>query len=352
MRYGRAFILGGKYQSVVRRSRAAHKAILWQTRDRFLPDLLSLVKALAADKNTAGIEVYGLWDDNHQFSQSDIPFITEVAQKIEKVAVMTPKKKFYFAPFLEHEFKKAFMLELFRELQPKVPNLILVNNPIKQGDFLDDTRYIDEVHIGSKTGKPKKQFFVSVDGRADSPKNKKGYGNGSVDMDHAAQVESYSGALVFMDWVLQDNGKRNTKDETKRKDRKSWLTPEMDKSVCYLGQDPGAMQIKKGHLWKSHGEQNDNVNDPDNPTGNRPVYISAKEKYKSVKLKASNGKVLEEVTRSQKYVHGNGWLYRFPQWGFKYAQQANKISGSPICTIVCDGETVGVLNLAFRIPGR
>lgn len=350
MIYGRAFILGAKYPSVVKRSRAKHKALLWNTRDDFIKEhiITKLLRELAQDKKTESIELYGLWDDNHRFSAKDKDFVIKVGLKFNDIARATLHKKFYYAPFLEHELDKKFMLELFRELAPLVPNLELVNNPSGKGQFLDDVRYIDELHIsGGKTGKPKKRFFISVDGRADS---KKGHGNGSVDMDHQAQVDSYPGALVWMDWVLQDNGKKNTKDETARKDRKAWLTTTLDDSVCFLFTERGEHWIKKGDLWKSHAEQHGS--DADNLEANRPVYISSKKKYKRVAVQSLDGKTIEVNTNPIKDKHGEGYLYRFKKWGFKMAHAARGFTGKPTCLIVADGEIVGRLNCGFRIPGR
>lgn len=338
MRYGRAFILGGKYKDVVRQSWAKHKAVLFQTRDKFLPNIMPLIKALVAERRSESIEVYGLWDDGHSFSEKDYKFVIDLAKKLQPLAAAS-KKEIYYAPFLEARRSRAQQLELFQLIEAVAPNLILVNSAIAGGgEWLNHDKYKDELHLDGGLPKPRGKYLVSVDGRA---QEKKGHGNGSVDMPHQKFVSEHPNAFIWMDWVLQDNGKKNTKDDNKRKDRKAWLTKAMDDSVCRLSVGSGNVSLPKGHLWKSHAEQHtDNCDDPNN---NRPVYISNGPNYKRVQIvNIASGKVMETVTNGVKYKHGPGYLYRFKKWGWSYGR----------CKLVCDGKEIGVISAGFRIPGR
>lgn len=343
---GRAFILGGKYPNVVKRSRAKHKALLFQTRDKFIPDITPLTKALIADNKTESIQWYGLWDDGHNFYPGDVDQIIRLAVKFQALKVNS--KPLYFAPFLEHETNAEFMRKVMGRLAEEAPKLILVNNPTAKGQYLNDDRFVDELHIGSGMSKPKKRYIVSVDGRAQIAR---GHGNGSVDMDYRAERAKFPDALIWMDWITQDNGKYGPKDNRKRHERDAWLYEALDESVCFLPTEQGEMFLTKGHIWKSHGEQDAEkpIADPDD---NRPAYISAKLKYKKVEIADSEGDVIETVTRSAKYKHGDGYLYRFTRWGYKMAQTAKGKTNSPTCHLICDGEEIGRFNPGFRIPGR
>jgi hypothetical protein len=151
--------------------------------------------------------------------------------------------------------------------------------------------------------------------------------------------------------VCQDNGKYGPKDTRKRHERDAWLYEAMDESICFLGSEPGEMFLENGHLWKSHGEQDEHKPIPDSDD-NKPAYITSGKQYKKVQLKTLNGTVLETQTDSVKYKHGPGYLYRFDRWGYKYAQIARKETGKPACLLVCDGKVIGRFNPGFRIPGR
>jgi hypothetical protein len=347
--YGRAYILGGKYQDVVKRSKAKHKALLCQTRDKFLPDITPLTKTLAIDRTTESIEWYGLWDDGHSFSNKDDSLVISLAKKLEAIAQKAPEKDFYYAPYLEHRKSAAYMLKLFSNISTVAPSLTLVNSAISGGgEWLNHPTYRDEYHLDGGLPKPKGIYLVSVDGRANE---KKGHGNGSVDMPHEKLVAEHPNAIIWMDWITQDNGKYGPKDKRKRNERDAWLYPDLDDSVCFLTNDPGEMSLAKGHIWKSHGEQDEHKPIPD-ADDNKPAYISNGPQYKKVEIKTISGKVLETVTKSVKFKHGPGYLYRFKRWGFKYAQLAKKDTGKFTCVLVCDGKEIGRFNPGFRIPGR
>lgn len=347
----RAFILGGKYPAVVKKSKAKWKALLWNTRDKFLSEkvMKNLLTALAKDQRTDVIELYGLWDDGHSFSEKDIPFVVGVAKIFNQIAEENPGKTYYFAPFLEHREANPFMNEVFDRCIMVGSKLLMVNNPISGGgQYLYRDGITNEMHADSGLGKPKGDYILSIDGRADP---KKGHGNGSLDMANYNLAKEHPNAIAILKWITQDNGKFGPKDSRKRPARDAWLYAALDQAVCHTSTEPAEMTLAKGHLWKCCGEQ-DSVKPIADSDDNRPAYISAKLQYKKVQLKALNGRVLETVTRSAKYKHGPGYLFRFTRWGFKMAEEAKKYTGETTCELFVDGKSIGKFDPGHRIPGR
>lgn len=342
MIYGRAYIGGAKYPKVVKRSKAPFKALLCDS----FGSIDKLTDKLGADKKTTHIQWYGMWKDNHDFKKSDFPKIIANAKKLQSFAIKYPSKFFYFCPMLEDKQSESFKLDLMQKCKAVAPNVQLVNNPLKGGAYLKG--FINEIHHDDHNGIPEGTYFFSLDGRAGSPNNSR-YKNGSVDAPHESYRQKYSNAFVFMEWILQDNGKRNTKDETKRPFRKAWVTRELDDSVSYLMKQVTGAFVKKGDLYGSHSEQH-----TDNGGGiqNKPFYITEKKRYNKLELKTQNGKILETITRSEKYNHGDGYLYRFKNWGYKYGEKALSLSGSAMCNIFADGVKIACVDPGFREPGR
>jgi hypothetical protein len=336
---GRAFILGAKYPRVVKRSKAKFKALLCD----IVGDITRLTEALARDKVTDHIQWYGKWKDLHNFSNADTADIKRNAAKLQKLAVKYHNKKFYYAPYLEDRLSAEFKIKIFQELRDIAPSVELVNCPIKGGAILKD--YINEIHADGGIPKPKGRYFYSVDGRASELK---GFKNGSVDMPHDLRLK-HADAEVLMEWVLQDNGKRNTKDKRKREDRGAWLTETMDRSVCFHFTERGPVVLAKKYLYGSHAEQS---SDEGGGTQNKPFFISpVAEPFNQISITDLQGKVIAKSLPRLKYKHG-GWLYRFTDWGFRYAEKAIKAQGSPTCFIVADGKRLGKINPGFRQPGR
>jgi len=338
MIWGRAYIGGAKYPKVVRRNKAPFKALLCDS----FGSIDKLTDKLGADSHTQHIQWYGIWKDNHDFKKSDIPKMVANAKKLQSLAVKYPSKFFYYCPMLEDKQNESFKLDVMQKCKAVAPNVQLVNNPLKGGAYLKG--FINEIHHDDHNGIPEGVFFFSVDGRAGGE-----YKNGSVDMPHQKYVEKYKNAFVFMEWILQDNGKRNTKDETKRPFRKAWVTPDLDDSVSYLMKEISGTSVKKGDLYGSHSEQ---YTDGGGGTQNKPFYITESKRYKKLELKTLNNVTLETITHSEKYNHGSGYLYRFKDWGFKLGEKAKKLSGSSLCNIFADGKKIATIDPGFREPGR
>lgn len=344
MIYGRAYIGGAKYGKVVRRSKAPFKALLCDS----FGSIDKLTDKLGADSHTQHIQWYGMWLDDHKFQKKHIPKMVENAKKLQKLAEKYPSKFFYYCPMLEDRQTESFKLDVMAKCKAVAPNVQLVNNPLKGGAYLKG--FINEIHHDDHNGKPEGIYFFSFDGRAGSPKETSPkYKNGSVDAPHQKYVEKYSDAFVFMEWILQDNGKRNTKDDTKRPFRKAWLTADQDDSVSHLFKTVLGAWVNKGDLYGSHSEQH---TDSGGGTQNKPFYITESKRYNKIQLLTQNGKVLETCDRPEKYKHGNGYLYRFKDWGYRLSQKAQKLSGSPMCHIVADGRKIGLVEPGFREPGR
>jgi len=342
----RAFIAGGKYPKVVRRNRALHKAILIHE-DFDIKATYQLFDDLGKDNRTPYIQAYGLWKDKHDFNSLDIPIVVERAKRFQAIADKYPHLHFFYCPFLEHKKDAAFMYKVMDACRKVAPTLQLVNNPIKGGAYLDG--FIDEIHHDDHNGKPPGAYFYTDDGRAGTPKDSR-YKNGSVDAPLQKIRIKYNDAVVNGKWALQDNGKANTKDETPRKNRKAWVTNTLDDSIMYTcrDQEPG-VYVKKGDIYGSHSEQ---FSDTGGGKENKPFYITSKVRYKKLQLVASNGKVLATETKSERYKHGDGWLYRFSKWGFQYGNEAHKMTGSYLCNIVADGKVIGKVDPGFREPGK
>lgn len=318
MLFGQDFLGGAKYQSKVLKHGTGAVGVFMNT----FGDALPLIKALVARGQCKAIRAQGVWSDTHSFGSKEEALAIREAKRLEPIA-RSANIPIYYSPYCEHKKKASEMLKLMNKIKAVAPSLFLVNCPIRGGQYLDG--FINEVHHDDNPGTPPGQYIFSFDGKH------------CVDADVEAYKKKHANAIMFFMWVLQYNGKKNSKDTTPRPQRKAWPSERLIESVQYLYTDKGVTNLDNKYLYKSHAEQH---TDQGEPRANKPVIILPN-RPKKLELVTGDGRVLAKTTESVKYQSG-GWLYRFTDWGYRYAKTAH------LCFLRADNKNIGVVNPGFR----
>lgn len=278
-----------------------------------------IVRDIQSGRGLIGVQ--GLWaGKSHNYTSSHRVLAIKIAKVLNQISIQFGKP-IYYSPFCEHKKDKAYMLALFADIHKVAPKLILVNSPIRGGQFVNDPRYIDEIHHNDKPpGMPKGKFIFSMDGLHQP----------DCDITNYLHYLSNPNCIAFFVWALQHNCKKNTKDLTPAKQRKCKPTHDLNMSLIFqLENKKQAVSLQKGHISKSHAEQHENVD----MRANELTYIGPKgARPKKVKIGTMD---LEEsgITDDGRPV------FRSNRWAYKAGR---------VATVLVDGKSVGTVDIPFR----
>jgi len=338
---GRAYVGLAKYKNVVLQSHPRDWALAALQEVDGFGNAMPAFQELASNAVAPVIQSYGMWKDNHVFTEKDLPLILNRAQAFNKLATQYKGIDFIFAPTLEHSISDVKLSEKFlNESAKAAPKCQIVNNPVRDGARKGafSKKYENEIH-GVTPEIPSGRFAISADGKS------------LVDYDVTKWKSDYSKATRRLIWDPNDNGRLETKDTTPRGQRGAYLTVDCNNSLIFLATDkmPGWCKSYKGFLYKSHADCHyikDNPRNGLDARSNKPCLI-VPQQFKKIELVTAFGQVLGTFSKQQPYEDGRFRAY-LPEFGFKYAQQAIKLTKGPHLAVVADGKQIAVINPGFR----
>jgi hypothetical protein len=290
-------------------------------------DSLPAVERLVL-KGCKHVRIHLLWSDSHTFGSADLRKMVSEARRVERLAKRYPGVTWEVSPFCEHNI--AAPDPYLKRCAEVAPSCTIVNTPFRGGL---SRKYKNEVH--GLHSAPGNSFNYSFDGTS------------SVDSDVPKIAEVMAPADVFFLWVPQFKGRKTKSDATPRPDRKAWPSQEMVDSVAFLATARGSVRILQNSLWKSHAEQS---NTPPAPKELKPVLITPHSDTHAVIIAAKNRKEIARMARfPDPFIDGRQRYYAM-QWGYRLAEKAIAVSGSPMCEIWVGETRIGRLNPAFRGP--
>lgn len=276
------------------------------------------------------VRVHLLWKDNHAFTAKDIPLVQREARRFVPIINKFPGIEFRISPTCEHKMSTALAERFIGATRTELPTrVIMVNTPMAGGAILPGIT--NEFH-GNKAKPFPGHFDFSFDGDAAEDSDVEGMKARMKDCD------------TFYIWGPRFNGRWETKDPTPIKLRKGWPDAEYIRSLSFLSKQKGMTSVRKGDLLKSHAE---NKGDGD-WRAEKPVYITDS-KTSKIEMRTKDG-LLVTTLKYYGTFSGGGFRYYSPEWGYKSAEKALKLSGSPLTDIYIDNKKVGVCNLGFRDP--
>lgn len=261
------------------------------------------------------IRVQGLWAASHVYNNEKKAIA--IAKELNKLG------KLYYSPYCEHKKTAKDMIALFRKIEDAAPNLILVNSPIKGGQWVEG--YLNEIHHNDKpSGMPRGQYIYSMDGLHQPDCN--------IEIYKARHLNDPL-CIAFGIWALQHNAKINAKinakDKTPAKLRKCKPTKELNEALIFQVENAKqSVNLPKDWLYKAYSEQHHNVD----TRANKPVILTPKGKrFKSVTL--GKHKLRESG------VHDGHQVWRFSKWGYQTGRTLE---------IKADGKLIGTVDAAWR----
>lgn len=289
------------------------------------PAVASILKA----GKCAQVRVQLAWHDNHHFTPADFPKIRDEAKKWCKLVAANPHVDWYFSGACEHDMGAKEALKLANIVQDTIANCTYVDNPMRQGSYnLIAANVLAERH-GSEATPPYETFWYSFSFD----------GSSCVDANVTEIKLRLSSATLFMFWVPQFNGRKGVNDTTPRALREAWPSGDLIRSVAFLATERGEVKLPASWLLKSHAE------DVGGTRANKPVFIMPFS-TKQITLKC-NGKVLLTCPLYGSYA-GGGYRYYSPEWGYRTAERAIALSGSPVVEVWANRRKWGTVNMAFR----
>jgi hypothetical protein len=265
------------------------------------------------------VKIQMLWDDAHDFGDSDIPMLKTIAENYERIAKEFPKIVFYLSPFCEHRLSNP---DKYLDIVARhAPSCIPLNTPW--------------------TGKLSRKYLNEVHGSHEAPAGKYLYSNdgtNSVDANITSDKRQHRRAEIFWFWHPAFNGRKNSADPTPRPERRAWPTPDLIKSVWYLRRDKGKTSLTGNRLWKSHADRHET---PPEPRAYKPVVIISEE---VPELTLHRGKKL--IAKLKYYAPFADGRHRYyaKEFGYKLSIKA----GHRTCTLKAGSKVIGTVNPAFR----
>lgn len=290
-------------------------------------DSLPVARRLLRAGKCNHVRVQLLWsDNNHTYTDRDVPEMIREAKKWEELARNFAEATIELSPFCEHNLQTPDKyLDMVKE---SAPSCVPVNSP---WNGAISRKYKNEKHGPSAA--LKRRYNYSFDGTS------------AVDADVEMFKARHAGAEVFFLWVPQFNGKRNVSDTTPRPDRVCWPSKEHIESAAFLATQGGEAKLPPRGTWKSHAD--DQV--PDHPRELKNLLL-VPEQYTRVELVARSGEVVASAPRDPVPFEDGRWRYYFGSWGYKNALKIKQITGQkiPYARIRADGKFIGRVNPAFR----
>lgn len=298
-------------------------------------DCWPIIDHLAQAGECPIIRVHAMWDDDHQYLPRYEDAIMRSLGELNKRAQQYHHVRFMFSPLCERDNDSPAFEKLWQSLLDSRHHSIALVNSVTKARYRVNA--INEFH-GAKAKPQSGRFGYSFDGKNVWDQNIQKYKN---DLARAEYI-----AL----WVCLFNGKWNDKakhekgaDVTPRPKRKAWPYPEVFPMVSALAGDPGAVELSNKHIWKPQADQHGPERQP---REGKPVFITPVA-GSECRLMSSNGKLIAVMPRDGNFTDGRP-KYRCNLFGFKVAEKAMQLSGSPLVTLRIGTVQVGRIHPAFR----
>lgn len=280
-------------------------------------------------KGCKHVRIHLLWSDSHTFGSADLRKMVSEARRVERLAKKYPGVTWEVSPFCEHNLTAPDPYLV--RCAEVAPSCAIVNTPWRGALSRKFKNEVHGLHSTPNAG----SYNYSFDGTS------------SVDSDVPKVIETHGKSDVFFFWVPQFNGKKTGSDYTPRPERKAWPSQEMVNSVAFLATRRGSVRILQGSLWKSHAEQS---NVPPAIKELKPVLITPHNADQAIIIAAKNRKEIARMPRYPDLFIDGRVRYYAGQWGYRLAEKAIAVSGSPMCEVWINDVRVGRLNPAFRGP--
>lgn len=294
-----------------------------------------LINELKAGR--VGVGVNGLWEDNHTYGDQHIPKIKSIGKDLQAIKNQFPDREIKYRPFTEHRIANP---DKYLDIaQAACPGCIIVNSNW-QGGFTKNPKYENEVH--GHTSYPKELLSKGIKYNFDYD------GMDSHNDDRKTTGEKHANAEEFCDWTFDMNLSISGKDKTPRPERVHRPTKKTIRSLLVYTQIPKGTHnaLPNKYIFK-HCAERHAPNEGDKRACT-PVLLTP-EGGSNLVCKMSNGKKLFSMTNT---TPGKADTYYWrpvtQKWGFEYAKEALKATGSPLCEIVIDGVKKGKVNPAWR----
>lgn len=284
--------------------------------------------------NVAALRLHGIWRDDHNFQESDIPRAIEIAKRAKELAINNPNKKVYYAPFLEHGMKDNLLAKVHASVTKILENKVrYVNAAMPNGAKLKNNMAgLEEIH--HETSIPKRDYIFSFDGHDQNDTDVEMYKNKHKDSD------------FFFSWVFPFNLKYVEKDKTARANRK--LVPPYKLVESLVTQ----MLIKKGNaklpadrIFKAFGEPSfDNDHSKPIERSWQMVFISPYN-GKTITFKDRKNKVVATFTKTTGKYDGRN-IFRCPEWGIDIVKKIDV--PAKVVTVYEGDDAIGKVNPLFR----
>lgn len=204
-RYGIDYIGGVNYRRVIKKHHPTGYAAGFLCYASGWKNGILAARSLAAAGGAARcpvMRISGIWRDDHNFTEKDIPRAVKQAEKVAALAADYPEIKIFFSPWLEHRADKKLWNKCKKACRKVLPRRVKIVNcgPARP-------KGINEVHHSNPV--PGKYIF-SFDGK-DMFKSSVPYWK-----------SKHKNSLYFYGWFPQLNGKCYLNDSTPRSQRKCW----------------------------------------------------------------------------------------------------------------------------------
>lgn len=264
------------------------------------------------------IRVQGIWA-KHVFGSQHEPKAIQIAKELQKIAVANPKCRIEYSPYCENKKTAAYMLALFKKIKPLCPNVVLINSPVKGGEWVDG--YKNEIHHYDKpAGMPKGVYSVSMDGLH------------QPDCDIEELKRLYPNAQEWYVWAIQDNCKPNAKPENNIPPKTRTCKPTHKLHVSMIIQIENTkpkVELKDGFICKSHSEQHHDVDN----RANKLVIVGPK----GVDLKSVKVGQYELVDGG--FTEDRRNTFRSSKWGMDMGG---------VVKVIVNGKSVGTVDTRYR----
>jgi hypothetical protein len=298
--------------------------------DEEFGDCTEAVVALLKTNKCPIIRIQLLWGGkSHTYGDKDIPKIISKSKKWQKIQEQFPNKKVWISFGCEHKLQNPD--KYHKIVMQHAPSCGIINSPLKSGALTNPVW--NEFHGTEKTPrKSKSPILFSFDGTS------------AVDSDVTTYKKNYGNSEVFFMWIPQFNQHKSMKEEDGKK-RDCVPTGWQIESTAYLANARGTTKPPADSIYKSHADQH---NAKPEPRAGKPVLIIAN-KGETITCKAGSQVIATfrrgVVFKENRPGRPKRFIYRIESdYGYKLAQKAIKLTGSPIVALSCGG----TLNLGFR----
>lgn len=151
--------------------------------------------------NCPTVRIHLLWDDNHSFSEADIPKIVRQAKKVNDLMTDNPNVKFFVSPCLEHRLD----FETFEAIKAAVKNVLPGGTKVISSGH--HTKGIIELHH-SQMSYPKEMFSYDGLDMLDAS-----------DRTHRNYANVHDHAKIAFGWCNRFNCRKDANDNTPRNER-------------------------------------------------------------------------------------------------------------------------------------